>query len=351
MRAIRFIPLILLGALASQAAHAVHPYASDVRNSCLYVLATHHRPDPAPPVPFSTPEKRCQRADSFAVGNVPTIPVGVIVPGGEPRYYCTLDGTTLATPLELNDSNLALAKALPGATPCSGDAICTGLFGADATCEAFGPDASGRSENGWTSVGPASSFSVASDLDGEPGAHSIYVRSEGGEGHIFYFATGMNRTHSLTAAGTQYSLSDLPILDITFCKGASFSVAQKGPAIGCTGFCPPKPCCGAHFPCAGAPDFPPLVPEPEERLAELDLELQALVNGSALNLGQGNGMQQTIINILRSLEKENLDQACTHMNQLILAIGHNINNGSLNPDAAGPLEAEAIAIRDALGCS
>jgi hypothetical protein len=274
----------------------------------------------------------------------------VIVPSGEPRYYCTLDGTTLASPGAVASVNPALAQTVAGATPCSGDAICTGLFGAAATCKAFGPDASGRSENGWTSMGPASSFAVASDLDGDPGAHSIYVRSENGAGHIFYFSTGVNRTHSLTAAGLHHS-GDLPILDITFCKAPGFSIFQRARAIGCTGFCPLVRCCGAHFPCAGAPDFPPLVPEPEERLAGLDLQLQALVNSGALNQGQGNGMHQRITNLLRSLENGNPSQACTHMNQLILAIDHNINNGSLNPGAAAPLQAEAIAVRDALGCS
>ncbi len=351
MRAISFIHLILLGTLASQAAHAVHPIPA-VPNNCLYLLATPHRPDPAPLVPY-TPEQRCQRADSFALGNVPTTPVGVIVPSGEPRYYCTLDGTTLATPFSVADDNPALARTLAGATPCSGDAICTGLFGAAATCKAFGPDASGRSDNGWTSMGPASSFAIASDMDGDPGAHSIYVRSENGAGHIFYFSIGVNRTHSLTAAGSSYphGYGDLPILDITFCKAAGFTILQKARPFGCTGFCPQVPCCGAHFPCAGAPDFPPLVPEPEERLAGLDLQVQALVDSGALNQGQANGMQQRITNVLRSLEKGNLNQACNHMSQLIVSIDHNINNGSLNPGAAAPLEAEAIAVRDALGCS
>ncbi len=351
MRTISFIQLILLGALIAQAAHAVHPLPA-VPNSCLYVLATPHRPDPRSPEEVMTPEQRCRIADNFSLGNVPTTPVGVIVPSGEPRYYCTLDGTTLASPISVASVNPELARTLPGATPCTGDAICAGLFGADATCKAFGPDASGQSENGWTSVGPASVFAVASDLDGDPGAHSIYVRSEAGFGHIFYFQSGMHRTHSLTSPGSQYWLDgDLPVLDITFCKATSSPIYQRGRVAGCTGFCRPEPCCGAHFPCAGAPDFPPLTQQPEERLGGLDLQLQALVDSGALNQGQANGMQQRIINILRSLENGNLNQACNHMDQFILSIDHNVNNGSLNPDAAAPLQAEAIAVRDALGCS
>lgn len=57
------------------------------------------------------------------------------------------------------------------------------MFGENASCELFGPDASGRSENGWASQGPASSITVAAPVSGETGAHSIYVRSVGGVGN------------------------------------------------------------------------------------------------------------------------------------------------------------------------
>ncbi|MCP5477041.1 MAG: hypothetical protein H7A19_19610 [Rhodanobacteraceae bacterium] len=355
MHTMSFRYLIMLGALVGQAAHAVHELPN-VPQSCLYKLATPHRPDPRPPESTATPEQRCQWADMFSLGNVPTTPVGVITPAGDPRYYCTLDGATLAIPTTVDEVDQALARRLPGPTPCAGDAVCVELFGEHATCAAFGPDASGRSETGWTSLGPASSFAVASDLAGELGAHSVYVRSPGGQGNIFYFSdyqssgNGVFRTHSLRGSGL-LSAGDLPILDITFCKALSSPVVQKARVEGCTGFCRPEPCCGPHFPCEGTPNLPPLTQEPEDRLASLDSQLDALANSGALNQGQANGMRQRIANLLRSMEQGNLSQACNHMSQLILSIEHNINNGSLNPADAGPLQAESIAIRAELGCS
>lgn len=347
MRTTTFLGLILLGALVSQAVFAVHPLPS-VPNSCYYTTATPHRPDPRDP-PLTTPEQRCQAADTFALSNVPTVPVGVIEPSGDPRYYCSLDGSTLATPDSIDDIDQELASNLPGATPCAGDATCVHIFGENATCEAFGPDASGRSGNGWTSVGPAGSITIASDLDGVLGAHSIYVRSPNGRGNIFYFSGGVQRTHSLRAGGV-YPGQETPVLDITFCRAPSSFVVQRTRPEDCEGFfCRPVPCCGPHFPCDGAPDLPPLIPEPEDRLAGIDLELEALADNGGLHIGQASGMRQRIVNIFRSIEEDDLVETCDHMDQFILSIWRNVNNGSLDPKAAAPLEAEAVALRDEFG--
>lgn len=349
MRTTTLLCLILLGAFVSQAAFAVT--LPRVFNTCYYSQPSPLRPDPRDP-PLTTPEQRCAAADSFALSNVPTVPVGVIEPSGEPRYYCTLDGSTLASPANISDieeqHEWDLADYLPGAIPCAGDAACVNLFGENATCKSFGPDASGRSDSGWASVGPASAITVASDLAGTLGAHSIYVRSTGGQGYIFYFQRGIHRTHSLAGGGD----GNLPVLDITFCQAQTSPVIQLTQPPGCEGFfCRPIECCGPHFPCDGAPDLPPLIPEPEDRLAGIDLELEALTDNGGLHIGQAYGMRQRIVNIFNSLEEDNLVEACDHMDQFILSIGRNVTNGSLNPEAAGPLEAEATALRDGFGCA
>lgn len=350
MRTTTMLYLILLGVFFSQAAFAVHPLPA-VTNSCLYVTATPHRPDPQDSE-LTTPEQRCQAADIFALSNVPTEPVGVITPSGEPRHYCTVDGSTLAVPTSIVDHDPELADNLPGATACAGDAVCLQLFGDDASCEAFGPDASGRSDNGWVSLGPASSFAVASDLDGAPGAHSVYVRSPGGRGNIFYFQGGMNRTHSLTASRLAIP-GDLPVLDITFCKAPAGFVNQRGPDPDCPpgSFCRPIPCCGPHFPCDGYPNFAPLLQEPEERIAGLDLQLETLLDSGDLGQGQANAMRQRIVNVFSSLDSGDLSEACHHMDQLIFMIGQSVVNGALSAEDAEPLEAEATAVRGELGCS
>jgi len=349
MRTTIFPGLMLLGAFACQNAFAINTLPR-IPNSCYYVLSTPHRPDPRDP-PLSTPEARCQAADSFALSNVPTVPVGVIKPSGEPRYYCTIDGSTLASPNNLDDVDPDLAENVPGPIPCAGNAKCQNLFGENATCKSFGPDASGRSENGWASVGPASSITVASDLAGALGAHSIYVRSTGGHGEIYYFPRGMHRTNSLYA-GDDPAGGERQVLDITFCQAPSSVVVQRTLPEGCEGFfCRPVECCGPHFPCDGAPDLPPLVPPPEDRLAGIDLELEALAGNGGLHVGQANAMRQNIVIILGSLEEDDLIDACDHMDQFIRSIDHNVNNGSLDPDAAGPLKAEATRIRGVLECS
>lgn len=349
MRKTTILYLIFLGAFSSQAAFAVHPMPA-VNNSCLYVMATPHRPDPQDSE-LTTPEQRCQAADIFALSNVPTEPVGVITPSGEPRYYCTVDGSTLAVPLGIAASDPALANTLPAATACAGDAVCVQLFGDDASCEEFGPDVSGRRDNGWVSLGPASSFALASDLDGDPGAHSVYVRSPGGRGNIFYFQGGMNRTHSLTAPRLAIP-GDLPVLDITFCKAPTSPVVQRGRPEGCEGFfCRPVPCCGPHFPCDGYPNFAPLLQEPEERLAGLDLQLEALLDSGDLGQGQAYAMRQRIVNIFSSLDSGDLSETCHHMDQLVFMIGQSVVNGSLSAEDAEPLEAEATAVQGELGCS
>jgi len=346
--------MALLGVFASQPGFAQF-FPPALPNNCLLAPLTPQRPDPRDPE-LTTPEQRCAAADSFALSNVPTTPVDVIYPSGEPRYYCSLDGSTLAVPGELDVTDPELASILPGATPCAGDSVCVDLFGENASCELFGPDATGRGANGWSSLGPASSIAVAGDLDGALGAHSIYVRSPGGKGWIYYFPRGLNRTHSLGAPGlTLTTPGDLPVLDITFCKAESSVVLQltPPPESECTGFfCRPQECCGPHFPCPdGYPNLSPLLQEPGDRVAGLDLELEALINGDELHDGQGRGMRQLLVIIADSLDSGMLDQACNHIDHFINAIGHNVDNGKLNPDAAGPLEAGAVALQVELGCT
>lgn len=339
--------MAVLGALFCQSIFAVHPLPS-VPNTCYYSLATPHRPDPRNPT-LDTPEERCQAADTFALSNVPTTPVGVITPSDEPGYYCTLDGSTIADPRTVAFTDPDFANELTGATSCAGDSVCQDLFGENATCEAFANDASGFGTNGWVSQGPAGSITIAGDLAGSVGAHSMYIRSADGNGHIFYFATGVFRTHSLTAPGE----GSQQVLDITFCKAENSPVVQRTKDFRCEGFfCRPVVCCGPHFPCDGYPNLPPLLAEdPVDRIASLDLELEALINGDDLHDGQGRGMRQLLVTIADRIDSGALEQACTHIDHFINAIAHNLGNGKLNPDAAGPLEAAAVALRVELGCA
>lgn len=333
---------LILCTLIVQSALAVHPWPQ-AYNSCLYIAATPHRPDPYAPGTLNTPEERCAQADSFSSGNLPTVPVAVITPSGDPRHYCTLDGSTLADLNSVAPLDKDFAQSLTGAIPCSGDAVCTTMFGENASCELFGQDASGRSENGWASQGPASSITVAAPVSGETGAHSIYVRSADGLGHIFYFRRGAIRTSALTAPYLPGSPDRSPILDITFCKFGDGSLTQTYSLEPGTR---PVECCGPHFSCDGAPNLPPLLPQPEDRIAELDLELDGLGDS-----GQVKGMRQLLSHALNALDMGKIEQACTHLQHFIDATGHNVINGSLEPDAASSLSIEASIIKDEIGCS
>lgn len=346
MRKIIF-SMAVLGAMFCQSVFAVHPLPG-VPNSCYYSLATPHRPDPRNPT-LDTPEERCQAADTFALSNVPTTPVGVITPTDEPGFYCTLDGSTIADPRQVAFTDPDFAEELTGATSCAGDSVCQDLFGENATCEAFEHDASGFGTNGWVSQGPAESITIAGDLAGSVGAHSMYIRSADGNGHIFYFASGVFRTHSLTAPGE----GSQQVLDITFCKKEGGPLAQRTRPEDCEGFfCRPVVCCGPHFPCDGYPNLPPLLAEdPVDRIAGLDLELEALIASGDLRRGQGRAMRQTLVIITDRLDDGRLDQACHHLGLFMDAIERNANNGHLNPDAAPALYAEAAALQAEIGCT
>lgn len=338
----------VIGAFFCQSVIAVHPLPQ-IPNSCAYSLATPHRPDPRSPT-LDTPEERCYAADTFALSNVPTYPADVITPSGEPRYYCTLDGAIPAIPTLIEDEDLA--SELTGATSCAGDAVCQDLFGEDASCEAFANDASGFGDNGWVSVGPAGAITVAGDLAGSLGVHSIYVRGESGNGHIFYFGSGVFRTHSLTAPGE----GSEAVLDITFCKAPNSPVTQraKPPESVCTGFfCLPRDCCGPHFPCdeGDLTNLPPLLQEPGARIAGLDLEIEAGIDSGQIGFFVGSALRLRLIIINYWLDNDLIEFACSDLRRFERTLSRQVAWGWLDADVAGPLEAEAVAIQNELGCN
>lgn len=169
--------ILLLATLAS--AKKVHPLPP-IPNSCFYSLATPHRPDPRDiSLPF-TEEHVCAFADTFALGNVPTVPVG--------RYV-------------------------------------------------FGLPNGGPTANGWQVSGTGHNLTIIAPSGGSVGAHSVYVK-QGAGGNIFYFSTGVLRTHSLTSPDEE------TFEHITFCQAPAFALLQRARQPGCTGFCPLVPCCG-----------------------------------------------------------------------------------------------------------
>lgn len=338
---------LVLGILVCQNAQAVHPVPS-IFNSCVYTLATPHRPDTRPPGSLTTPEERCQTADTFALSNVPTVPVAVIEPAGGTGYYCTIDGNTLATPDNLSDLGSELAETVTGVTSCAGDAVCQDLFGETSTCAAFENDATGASPEGWISQGPAESISIAADLAGQLGAHSVYVRSPDGLGNIFYFSAGALRTHSLQGPdhGNQ------PIQDITFCQAPNSPVVQKRRPPDCEGFfCLPIPCCGPHFPCDGEPNIPPQAPEPTDRLAGLDRAVEGLIDSGDLSRGHGRWMRQRLARITRALGKGRVEKACNRLGRFDHVIDRGVHNGNLNVDKAAPLRRELALLDADLSCT
>ena len=350
---ITLIITALLTLLITPNLWAVHPLPA-INNVCLYALATPHRPDPRGPGTLQTPEERCSAADTFALGNVPTVPVGVIEPAGGTGFYCTLDGESLAAPVEIAVTDPELAGTLSGATACTGDAVCQDLFGENATCAGFDNDASGRSAEGWVTRGPAGSISLAADLAGTLGAHSIYIRSidEMGNtvGNIFYFNTGAQRTHSLT--GPDHG--NLPVTDITFCNAPNSPVVQKGPQPpgACTGFfCLPVECGGAHFSMDGYPDLPPFEPSQQDRVTELVTEIEALVESGSLKIpGQRRALQAQLRNALAGIENGKVGRACNMLRQISRSVRRNERNNQLAPEQAEPLRAGLASLREDLGC-
>jgi hypothetical protein len=76
---------------------------------------------------------------------------------------------------------------------------------------------------------------------------------------------------------------------------------------------------------------------PEEAIDELIEEVEALVDGGALNNGQGNGLVAKLNAALKKLDKGNTNAAINNLEAFINQVQAFLNAGILTPEEAQPL--------------
>lgn len=90
---------------------------------------------------------------------------------------------------------------------------------------------------------------------------------------------------------------------------------------------------------------------PEEQIAEVEADIDDLVESGELKKGQANGLLKPLQNALRSLDKGKTEAACNQLQDFLDEVNQKVADGALDPDSGADLIAAAEAIRADVGCT